>query len=119
MRLDPEEARTRWIRLDEETRQQIVKGAGKGRRAPSEELAEVALGWAWAVLGPPWQRRRHPWYRYMLSLIANSGNKGMFYWGYMRGLSDYDLVPVVRRAARTVERANWPGDLARPDVTDR
>lgn len=102
-----EDARNTWIRLDHATRREIIKNAFKRKPVPDPSLADCVLGWAWAVLGPPWQRRRHPWTAYLWSAIVNSGNGGFFYWNYVSGSPDYDLVLVVRRAARAVEATYW------------
>ena len=119
MQRDFEADRLRWLQLDKAQQKEIIEAAFKGRPASSPELADIALGWSWVVLGPPWQRRRHPWHRYLIAFLLKASDRGPLYWNYMNGLEENDLIPIVRRAARAVERANWPDSLSRPDLSDQ
>jgi len=59
------------------------------------------------ILGPPWRRRRNRWRGYLLMLLQNAGLNGFSYWTRLGGGREYDLVPLVRRAAEAVENAYW------------
>jgi hypothetical protein len=103
---DPDAARTRWQRLDSETRRRILKAARQGRPIPEGQADSSALGWAWAVLGPPWSRRHPRWYDYAAMFFNNMGNRGFTFTELLidtGGSADEDLVPIVRRTARNIE----------------
>ena len=100
---DPEAARKRWQRLDGETLRKIIKAARRGTPIPEGQADAVALGWAWIVLGPPWERRRNRWHHYALTVLGNFGDRSGP-WRCLEGDAQYDLVPMVRSTARVVER---------------
>lgn len=102
---DPDAARASWQRLDSETRRRILKAARQGRPIPEGQANSRALGWAWVVLGPPWSRKHPRWYDYAAMFLNNMGTRG-FTDLIIRtgGSANGDLVPIVRRAARNVER---------------
>jgi hypothetical protein len=104
-RFDPVAARKRWKQLDDQTRRRILKTARKGRAIPEGQVDGTALGWAWAVLGPPWNRRRPRWTDYVATYVNNAGYRGSYVGNIIRtgGYADQDFIPVVRRTAREVE----------------
>jgi hypothetical protein len=104
---DAEDARRRWQARTEETHRTIINGALDGRTVEEGVANDLALGWAWVILGPPWDRRRAGWRDFAKMLFWNWGLNGLTYWLRMGGSPEYDLVPVVRRNARVVERAYW------------
>lgn len=110
---DPDQARRAWAELGRaqdltSLQKKIVKEAFKGRwvvdaRVPN--LGEIAVGWAWAVLGPPWSRRHHRWYAYVWTNVIRPGPwPGPNYMSQIYGAPEDDRVIGVRRAARCVER---------------
>jgi hypothetical protein len=106
---DADAARSRWIAVDSERRRQIIESAKIGVKSPDEELVGAALGWAWVILGPPWKRREPKWYEYALMIIMSGGQSGMAYWVRMNGSKEYDLQPIVRKAARIIEKLYYKG----------
>jgi hypothetical protein len=98
----PDAARERWKRLGEGTHRRIIKAARHRRAIPEGQADAVALGWAWVILGPPWDRRRTRWYQYATMALDTGGNR-LADWSYMAGDPRYDLVPKVRSTARVVE----------------
>lgn len=102
-RFDPDAARRRWQRLNNETQRRIVKAARQGRPVPEGQAEAVALGWAWVIIGPPWARRRNRWYQYVWMAIDTGGDRSSNEFA-LAGHPSHDLVPKVRRAARDVER---------------
>jgi hypothetical protein len=104
-RFDSDAARRRWQRLNSEIRRRILKAAREGRPIPEGQADSRALEWAWVVLGPPWNRRHPRWYDYAAMFFNNMGTRN-FTDLIIRtgGNGEQDLVPIVRRAARNVER---------------
>lgn len=103
-RFDPDEARKRWQRLGYKTQAKIIDAARSGVPIPEGQAHEVALGWAWVILGRPFERRRNRWYQYVAMAISTGGDKLSNYQA-MNGYRQNDLIPKVRRAARAVEGA--------------
>lgn len=107
-------ARQRWAQLPKADRKEIIRRARKNEPIPDRRLAEIALGWAWAVLGPPGARKKVSKGKLAVELIADlmtPEGKGSFKRvDIFDGARHHDLNLVVRRAARQVERANAPAD---------
>ena len=75
---DPAAARTRWQRLDSETRRRILRAARQGRPIPEGRADSRALRRAWAILGPPWNRRHPRWYDHAAMFLNKTGAYGGF-----------------------------------------
>lgn len=104
LRFDTDAARLKWRGASSEKRKLIISSALDGKRVPEGEEGDLALGWAWVVLGPPSARRKARLRDYAMTIFMNTGLTGVSYWTRMGGGEEYDLVPVVRRAARAVEQ---------------
>ncbi|MEZ0110830.1 hypothetical protein ABH920_004845 [Catenulispora sp. EB89] len=111
---DPDyEARQRWAQLPKEVRKEVIKRARKNEPIPDPRLAKIALGWAWAIQGPPGARKQVGAFTLIVDLIGNlmlPEGKGTFKRvDIFDGARHHDLNLVVRRTARQVERANYSG----------
>jgi hypothetical protein len=109
---DADQARRAWVELGytedlARLQDRIVKEAFKGRWVVDTQVpnvADIAVGWAWAVLGPPWSRRHHRWYAYVWTNVIRPGPcPGPSYMAYIYGAPEDDRIVGVRRAARKVE----------------
>lgn len=103
-------ARDEWKALKRKTRYAIIKTAKHGQPWPNLPEARIAMGWAWAVLGPPHARRtgNGPVSQFFCLLFAVMGGSGgaLAAGDIFAGRADHDDNPVVLRAARKVEQAN-------------
>jgi hypothetical protein len=57
-KLYPSPSRERWRALGRKKQRSIIASAKRGERWPDDNAALVAIGWAWAVLGPPDDRKK-------------------------------------------------------------
>jgi hypothetical protein len=102
-------ARKVWNALPAKTRAAIIRDARQGTAWTDREEARAAMGWAWAVLGPPHTRTAggrvsQTWYVLSALLAGPGGN--MTSGNVFADSAVHDTNPVVIRAARQVERAN-------------
>ncbi|WP_405993480.1 hypothetical protein [Streptomyces sp. NBC_00986] len=56
-----EQSRVTWEAMSRREHAAVVRAVRKGEPARDPATALPALHWAWAVIGPPGARRRHPW----------------------------------------------------------
>jgi hypothetical protein len=109
-------ARDQWAQLPSQVRKAVIDAAGRGRACDDPQVARIALGWAWAVLGRPDARRRVGWFDLASDLVSNlllPEGKGSFQRvDIFDGAPHHDLNLVVRSAARKVEAANISADGA-------
>jgi hypothetical protein len=109
----PDEARERWQRLPRKVQDRVVKSARRGEPYPDPEVAALAVGWAWAVLGRPGDRRPvsavRRFYAFASALIEGGGGPGMNVGSTVfNGDPEWDALPAVRKAAERVEAVNLP-----------
>lgn len=100
--------RSDWCALPKSTRREVIKLARKGQPHPDRKVAAKALGWAWAVLGPPGSRRsptvgQRLGFAFEVVTTTSGSNVGV---DILDGSARYDHYPWVRHIARQIEKAN-------------
>ena len=111
--------RNAWAALDRKTHRAIATAGRRNQPWPDPDEAVVALGWAWAVLGPPQARRkvgRTSKVLYCLMyLVFGLRPQGMAAYDALAGNPRDDDSPTIRWYAKKVEQANL-GVLERCDA---
>jgi hypothetical protein len=102
-------ARDEWSALTPQTRKSVIRDARRGKAANDERVSEIAVGWAWVVLGAPGARRRvsiadRLLFVFDVIMTTPGSNVGM---NILDGSARYDKQPWVRHVARRIERANY------------
>jgi hypothetical protein len=107
-------ARELWRELPAGVRQDVIRRARRGVAAPEPGIACLAVGWAWAVVGPPHARRTVSTGARVRAVAekvfeAAAGAGAVYGAGSpFEGYEPDDALPPVRRVAFAVEAANVP-----------
>ncbi|WP_035841473.1 hypothetical protein [Kitasatospora azatica] len=104
-------ARVRWRQLPVDTRRQVLRQARRGRPIADPNVAAVAVGWAWQVLGEPGpsrpkKRLQGLWFLAEVFMAATGGARPTNATALIDGDEEHDANLYVRWLARQIERAN-------------